>query len=571
LAVIEIIRIFAEKYRDMKRVVGYVRVSTVAQDVERQKKLIRDYVSSNGYILVRKIEVDKVSGAKADRAGLNTILSLTNDDADMVVVSELSRLSREDDIMNVMQEIHRILNNGLDLILLDEPDKVYSANQHLNLIDFIALAIKAYGAAEERKKITQRMKTGIYSKLSDTHNMRYSSTVPFGFKAIPNPDYIGKPDTAKSLIVEGDSNIVKMMYQMVLDGKTIRNITDELERLGIKGNKGKPINYSTVRRILRNPLYNGRRIFNNNYYEINKIIDDDMWNMVQAKIDSNKLFKTKRTEHFNPLKGILKCPCGHNMMLEWNGGRPFYTCAAQYIRKDSTCADKGASYYVIIKAVWNIVLSTFRSIDYKDKNNIQISNIKAINAGLQETIDGNKESIKKAYKDINTIIDNIATSTNSTVINKLNERVSKLEDEIKFLEKSIKNAENSIRINEVKIEDMKKEFFNDEIDERQQSEIFKSRLEKIVYYSENSRNGFIVVTFKNGTEYCAAYHYGTKPEIYTFPNNFRFNSETRKMLVPTYKKSSETTFTVLSEPSNTEYGVVEIIKNFGLPEFKISE
>ena len=143
----------------MKRIIGYVRVSTVAQDVERQKKLIRDYVASNGYVLARSIEVDKVSGAKSasDRKGLNNILSLTNEDADVVVISELSRLSREDDIMSVMQEIHQILNNGLDLVLLDEPDKIYSANQHLSLIDFISLAIKAYGAAEERKKITERM------------------------------------------------------------------------------------------------------------------------------------------------------------------------------------------------------------------------------------------------------------------------------------------------------------------------------------------------------------------------------------------------------------------------------
>lgn len=568
----------------MKRVVGYVRVSTVAQDVERQKKLIRDYVANNGYVLIRSIEVDKVSGAKSasDRKGLNNILSLTNEDADVVVISELSRLSREDDIMSVMQEIHQILNNGLDLVLLDEPDKVYSANQHLSLIDFISLAIKAYGAAEERKKITERMKTGKYSKLAETPNMLCTAIIPFGFKAVPNPEYIGKPDTARTILVEDEeeSKIVRMMYQMILDGKTVRDVAYWIEDMQVKGKRKNVMNFSTVHRILRSKRYNGVRTIKGKEYKIDKLIDDETWNQVQSKIETNKNFKGKRNEYYNPLKGIAKCPCGRNLTICHHGNGKFANlyCAERLDVRNSryikpSCYNYGINYHWMMKAVWNIVRSVSLCSDYKIKNDKQINNIKALNAGLLETIDGYRDAIKRLQKDIDIITENIANSTNATVVAKLNDKVGNMETEIGKLNKAIIKAEKDIRKNEIKIKDMSRNLTEIEFDsytDQQKAEEFRKRLEKVTYYSENMRRGIIVVTFKNGAEFVALYRILQKPVLYQLPSSFSFNPVTRKFIVEIQKERPKLNSFNLDDMDKVEYDIMGLVASFDLEKYRIA-
>ena len=126
--------------------------------MERQRTFIKNYCTKNGYYLMKIIEDNAISGAVANRAGLNEVLSLQQGDTNCIVVSELSRISRQEDVMETLMKIHQIISK-FDLVMLDEPEKIYKAGEKLEMISFLTLAIKAYGAAEERKKIVSRMKT----------------------------------------------------------------------------------------------------------------------------------------------------------------------------------------------------------------------------------------------------------------------------------------------------------------------------------------------------------------------------------------------------------------------------
>ena len=79
----------------MKKVVGYIRVSTDKQDLKRQLDQINEYCKSTGYILVRVIE-EKKSGAKGveERSGYNELLNVSRGDCDLIVLSALYRFSR---------------------------------------------------------------------------------------------------------------------------------------------------------------------------------------------------------------------------------------------------------------------------------------------------------------------------------------------------------------------------------------------------------------------------------------------------------------------------------------------
>jgi len=123
-----------------KRIVGYARVSTEGQDISRQIGLITSYCNERNYNLVKIIQ-ETISGAKRDRKSMIELLEVDSNVADMVIVSELSRLSREDDIMSVLSQINDLLKQGLDILFLDKPDHIYKAGTSLDFISIISIFI----------------------------------------------------------------------------------------------------------------------------------------------------------------------------------------------------------------------------------------------------------------------------------------------------------------------------------------------------------------------------------------------------------------------------------------------
>ena len=110
------------------KAIGYLRVSTEHQDLQRQKVLIKKYCEENEVSLVGFVE-EKISGAKTNREGVNKILQLTKNDCDLLVLSDMSRLSREDDLMNVITKINTIRQNGLDLLMLDTNELIRASDK----------------------------------------------------------------------------------------------------------------------------------------------------------------------------------------------------------------------------------------------------------------------------------------------------------------------------------------------------------------------------------------------------------------------------------------------------------
>lgn len=165
------------------RVIVYARVSTAKQDLERQIMLAKDYCKINGHDIVGQI-VEKMSGAKSDREGLNELMKLTKSDCDLVVVSELSRISREEEFQRIFARIDTLRDAGIGVVFLDDPDTVYSNENPITFTQFIILGVKAQGAREELLKIRDRMKSGRLSKLQNHPYMVTCSKIPFGFKKI---------------------------------------------------------------------------------------------------------------------------------------------------------------------------------------------------------------------------------------------------------------------------------------------------------------------------------------------------------------------------------------------------
>ena len=558
----------------MKRVIGYIRVSTDNQDLERQRVLIRKHCENKGYSLLRIEEDYAISGTVSNRNGLNSILNITNSVADMVVVSELSRLSRQDDIFETLTQIHTIIRN-VDLVILDEPDKVYEAGKTIILSDFLMLAIKAYGAADERKKIVSRMTTGKDSKVQAFPLMLTDSNIPTGFKAVPNPNYI-KGATPKMLLVEDEERmqLVRDIFNYVANGLSLGKTAEKLNMLGYRTARNKPFYEQSVRTIINDSIYNGVRYWKGIKLELPvKFISDEIWNLAHKKVQENKNYSGEAQKHYNPLKGIIKCPCGQTSMYGRTSSCITYRCLDRIkMGIKSPCTNVGIKAETLIYAVWKDV--RLRTLDetYQAKSNEKIAEIEAENIKLTQSIKEKDSEIAKLQSDLKTVIDNVMASTNITIVKALNGKADSIDSQIKSIEAEKTAIDEEIASNNRRIADEIKSQSRKELDSLSlegKGEMFRELLSKVVYYSVSLNSGFIVITYKNDLETIIAYHNRNKPFLWALPITFRFNKVKRTVIVPTLPEQPKMTSFVLERIKEKEYTFKQLQESFNLEEYKI--
>lgn len=558
----------------MKRVIGYIRVSTDNQDLERKRVLIRKYCENKGYSLLRIEEDYAISGTVSNRNGLNSILNITNSVADMVVVSELSRLSRQDDIFETLTQIHTIIRN-VDLVILDEPDKVYEAGKTIILSDFLMLAIKAYGAADERKKIVSRMTTGKDSKVQAFPLMLTDSNIPTGFKAVPNPNYI-KGATPKMLLVEDEERmqLVRDIFNYVANGLSLGKTAEKLNMLGYRTARNKPFYEQSIRTIINDSIYNGVRYWKGMKLELPvKFISNEIWNLAHKKVQENKNYSGEAQKHYNPLKGIIKCPCGQTSMYGRTSSCITYRCLDRIkMGIKSPCTNVGIKAETLIYAVWKDV--RLRTLDetYQAKSNEKIAEIEAENIKLTQSIKEKDSEIAKLQSDLKTVIDNVMASTNITIVKALNGKADSIDSQIKSIEAEKIAIDEEIASNNRRIADEIKSQSRKELDSLSlegKGEMFRELLSKVVYYSVSLNSGFIVITYKNDLETIIAYHNRNKPFLWALPITFRFNKVKRTVIVPTLPEQPKMTSFVLERIKEKEYTFKQLQESFNLEEYKI--
>lgn len=522
------------------KVYGYVRVSSQQQDLNRQKRLIKDYCSSNGYTLIG-IESDKISGATTSRKGLDKILGLTKDNGDLVVISELSRLSRESDAHQIINKVYSILDKGLDLVFLDQPDKVYKASEGISFVDYLTLAIKAFGAADERKKIADRMKTGKYSKIAQYPNMLCDSNIPFGFKKVENPNYIPHA-TPKSFIEidESKAKYVRMMFQYVLDGMSCSEVARKMKNMNIKGMRQGECLKRLVLQILHNPLYKGERTFKGKTYHINAIVPESDWDEAQKKISQNKTFIGNPTRYVFPLKGILKCPCGQNMTVMHTNR--FYACSTVYT--GHKCGNSGINIDCLDAIVWRLVKDNVASAEFMEKTQKEIDKILAENVALENSIIEIKDDIIDLHKRMEKLVKKIAAEDNESLYTAFRNQYIEMEKQMKEKETTINNIQNVRLYNNLKITALQNRTAElDDISLTEKKDLYRKTLESVVYYAETTRCGFVVVNYKNSMQSVGIYYIPQKKEMYILPPYAVFNKDTKKVTI-----------------KGNEYGVKDLLK-----------
>ena len=126
---------------------GYARVSTVKQDLDRQI----DALEQTG-IPRDRIYVDKKSGATTDRPGLREVIAGARE-GDVIVVHTLDRLGRT--VRDTLNLIHELAERGVGVRNLADPIKIDSSNPEDPMAQLAVVLLALFGQME-RTYATER-------------------------------------------------------------------------------------------------------------------------------------------------------------------------------------------------------------------------------------------------------------------------------------------------------------------------------------------------------------------------------------------------------------------------------
>jgi DNA invertase Pin-like site-specific DNA recombinase len=134
-------------------VLGYIRVSSDKQDLQKQEHLLLKYAQQHDLQISDFIKLEISSRKNTKERRIDELLTRLNKD-DILLVAELSRLGRN--MFEVINIINQLSDNGVKLIFVRQPE-LSTTGPHGKLL----LAIYSYFAEAEREFISVRTKQGL--------------------------------------------------------------------------------------------------------------------------------------------------------------------------------------------------------------------------------------------------------------------------------------------------------------------------------------------------------------------------------------------------------------------------
>lgn len=235
----------------MQRAAIYARYSTDLQNdrsVEDQTALCEEHARRSGWAVVGRYHDRARSGATiTGRAGLAALLADAVSGAfDLIVVEALDRVSRDQaDLATIYK---RLTFLGVQIVAV-----------HDGVADPIQVGIRGLVSELFLTDLKHKVRRGMTAVVADGRN---AGGRAYGYRPV-----LGRPGELE--IVEEEAEIVRRIFREYVDGDSPRTIVARLNDEGVPPPRGDGWNASTVNGsrargygILRNPLYDGRIVWN---------------------------------------------------------------------------------------------------------------------------------------------------------------------------------------------------------------------------------------------------------------------------------------------------------------------
>ena len=340
----------------MKKVYGYVRVSTTGQaeegfSLDHQKNAIKEYCKLKGLKLLR-IFVDDKSGRTADRDDFQKMLVTAKPKGvDKIVIFKVDRFARNlRDFTNIFEDLKK---SEIELHSTCEGDLTNNSSIIPNL--FASLA------QWESEQISIRTKGGMMQKFKDGWQ---PTKPPLGYRSVG-----GERERKTWELDSNTAPIIKKMFELYSTGSySIADLQEWLRDKNIISTNGTVISHSRIHNILRDPSYYGL-IRWNGQSKIGKhqpLISKQLFETCQFILAKHRNFLTRRRKYNFLLNGHVYCHCGTRMVAEWHKIRSngkkigYYHCQKRYA---PTCREP----YVEISELEKQVEKYIKRIEFKQE------------------------------------------------------------------------------------------------------------------------------------------------------------------------------------------------------------
>lgn len=331
--------------------VYYCRVSTEEESqvnaLQNQIQESENCINENKWTLVDSYVDEGRSGTQTKkRDEYNRLMAdMETNKFDVVVIKSQDRLNRNAKDWYLF--IDKLVTNNKKLYFYIEKNFYTPDNG-------IISGIKAILAEDYSRELSK--------KLNNAHRGRQAN----GSSVVITSNTWGYDKVNKQVVInEKEAEIVRLIFDLYIQGYGSRTISKELSNRGIKSRTGKEFAEVTIRRIIRNPLFKGTAVMNKRHIDFNTkqtihnpreewiyhegivpaIVSDKIWEQ------ANKLMDTKseevHTDEFK-IKRIGKNIGKYNLSSKIKCGE----CGSVYWRryrknvKDEQIVDWSCSEYV---------------------------------------------------------------------------------------------------------------------------------------------------------------------------------------------------------------------------------
>lgn len=340
--------------KPQRRCAIYVRIS-VAQEASvslaRQVEAAEQYAAARGWTVAAVFRDDGVSATHnkpEDRDGWRALLG-SKETFDAVLVWKIDRLARR--VLDFLHADAALQERGAGIVAVEDPVDMTTAQGRA-----FATLLAVFGEMEA-EAIRARVKAARDYLIRNGRVV--GGTIPYGWRSVPNPDGNGYVLAADPERID----YVREMAARTLAGRSVYSTAQWLDEVGAPlpdtsqvHRKGTRWNYTTVERLLRNPVLAGMTSYNpgnDGKRRGNDVLrgDDGLpvvdeavailsvgeWRSLVAKLDNRGTPQSKpralRTETSGVLSGLVRCAehLGDDgtPTRMWRGttqGRPGYYC-----------------------------------------------------------------------------------------------------------------------------------------------------------------------------------------------------------------------------------------------------
>ena len=424
-----------DKVNKIEQVAIYCRVSTIEQagegySIDEQERLLRDWCNRMNYSVYKVYSDRGISGKDIkNRPALRELLKDAEERKFQMVISwKINRISRKlSDVLKIVDILEQ--NN----IAFNSYSEQFDNSTPAGKMQFQMMALIG---EFERGTIAQNVKMGMCAKAKSGE---WCGGQVLGYDLVPVENQEGaKRRKSKLTINKKEAESVRFIFNEYVSGKGYKAITNQLNKLGYKTKKGNDFSVGSIREILTNPVYIGKVRYNvrQNWSEKRRrninanpiitdglhepIIDESLWDKVQAIMESKKGKPSRIYDGEYPLTGILRCPkCGAGMVISRTTNKladgtkkriVYYCCGAWKNKGTSVCNSntirvEKANEYVFNKLSELLTNEKMVKAIVKNVNNERVRKINPAKKELSkidnelEKLDKKRTKLFEAYED----------------------------------------------------------------------------------------------------------------------------------------------------------------------------